>query len=85
MLGVTDKRPRRVVGSQAFRGLEGTRAGLLERLHLCIEADSFTQRGARVVVLTVPAPCPGGPIAGIQARIGDIRARSRLPSPGWIG
>lgn len=32
ILGVTDKRPRRVVGTNAFQALERTTAGLVERL-----------------------------------------------------
>nr|MBF0223805.1 ATP-binding protein [Desulfobulbaceae bacterium] len=36
VLGVSDKRPRKVVGSQAFKQPERTRAGLIERLHLNI-------------------------------------------------
>ena len=38
VLGVTDKLPRRVVGSAAFVELERTKAGLIDRLRLRIEA-----------------------------------------------
>jgi ATP-dependent DNA helicase RecG len=34
ILGITDKKPRRVVGSRAFSKLERTKAGLIDRLHL---------------------------------------------------
>ena len=34
ILGVTDKLPRKVVGSQVFRNLERTKAGLIEQLRL---------------------------------------------------
>ena len=37
VLGVTDKRPRSVVGSQAFKQPERTRSGLIEQLHLNID------------------------------------------------
>ena len=36
VFGVTDKRPRSVVGSQAFKQPERTRFGLIEQLHLNI-------------------------------------------------
>ncbi len=62
VLGVTDKRPRQVVGSRAFPDLERTKAGLVERLHLRIEADSLKHRGGRVVVFSVPARPLGMPI-----------------------
>lgn len=62
VLGVTDKRPRRVVGSRAFPDLDRTKAGLVERLHLRIEADSIEHRGGRVVVFSVPARPLGMPI-----------------------
>ena len=35
VFGVTDKRPRRVVGSAAFADLARTKAGLIERLQPC--------------------------------------------------
>ena len=38
ILGVTDRRPRRVVGSQALADLGRTKAGLTDRLHLRIDA-----------------------------------------------
>src|ERR1700679_1097600 len=54
VLGVTDKRPRRVVGSQVFTDLERTKAGLIERLRLRIEADEITHPDGRVLVFTAP-------------------------------
>jgi ATP-dependent DNA helicase RecG len=39
ILGVTDRPPRKVVGSQAFADLARTKAGLIERLRLRIDAD----------------------------------------------
>ena len=45
VLGVTDSRPRQVVGTQAFLELERTKAGLLERLHLRISAASISSHG----------------------------------------
>lgn len=62
VLGVTDKRPRRVVGSQEFKELERTKAGLVERLRLRIEADAIAHPDGRVVVFDVPPRPVGFPI-----------------------
>lgn len=62
ILGVTDKRPRRVVGSQAFQQPERTRGGLLERLPLRIECSEIQHVDGRVLVFDVPARPVGTPI-----------------------
>jgi ATP-dependent DNA helicase RecG len=62
VLGVTDKRPRRVVGSTAFQDLARTKAGLIERLHLRIEAEELPHPDGRVLVFTVPSRPLGMPI-----------------------
>ena len=63
VLGVTDRRPRRVVGSAAFENLERTKAGLVERLRLKVEATELAHPDGRVVVFTVPARPLGVPIS----------------------
>jgi ATP-dependent DNA helicase RecG len=63
VLGVTDQRPRKVVGSQAFANIERTKAGLVEKLRLRIEAESVEHPGGRVVVFTAPARPIGVPIS----------------------
>jgi ATP-dependent DNA helicase RecG len=62
ILGVTDARPRRVVGSQAFSDLERTKQGLIERLHLRIEAEEFPHPHGRVLIFHAPARPVGMPI-----------------------
>ena len=62
ILGVSDKRPRRVVGTQAFDVLERTKAGLVERLRLRIDADTIVHPDGRVVVFEVPSRPVGLPI-----------------------
>lgn len=62
ILGVSDKRPRRVVGTQEFDGLERTKAGLIERLRLRIDADVIGHPDGRVVVFDVPPRPVGFPI-----------------------
>ena len=63
VLGVTDKPPRQIVGSQVFTDLERTKAGLIERLRLRIEAGEIMHPDGRVLVFTAPARPIGMPIA----------------------
>jgi ATP-dependent DNA helicase RecG len=62
ILGVTDKRPRRVVGAQAFKELQRTKTGLIDRLRLRIEAEELSHADGRVLVFTVPARPVGVPL-----------------------
>jgi ATP-dependent DNA helicase RecG len=62
ILGVSDKRPRRVVGTGAFQVLERTKAGLVEQLHLRIEVDELQHPDGRVLVFTAPAHPIGMPL-----------------------
>ncbi|MDR0852833.1 MAG: putative DNA binding domain-containing protein [Clostridiales Family XIII bacterium] len=62
VLGVTDKRPRQVVGSQAFTQPERTRKGLIERLHIRIDFQSYKYEGKRVLVFEVASRPIGFPI-----------------------
>jgi ATP-dependent DNA helicase RecG len=62
VLGITDKRPRRVVGTHTFQDLERTKAGLIDRLRLRIEAHEFEHRDGRVLVFTAPSRPIGMPI-----------------------
>ena len=63
VLGVTDKRPRQVVGSEAFSDLDRTKAGLIEKLRLRIEAEAIQHGSDRVVIFTAPSRPIGVPIA----------------------
>ena len=62
ILGVTDKTPWSVVGSRAFQDLERTKAGLVERLRLRIDAEEISHPKGRVVVFQVPSRPLGMPI-----------------------
>src|SRR5260370_21878110 len=55
ILGVTDKRPRKVVGSQAFADLERTKAGLIEKLRVRIDAQEIAHSNGRVLIFTAPS------------------------------
>ena len=55
ILGVTNRRPRKVVGTQAFRQYEGTRQKLIESLHLGVVAEEIHDPDGRVLVFHVPS------------------------------
>lgn len=62
VLGVTDKPPRRVVGSKAFEVPERTVAGIFERIQLKVTFDEVTHPDGRVLVFHVPPRPKGQPI-----------------------
>ncbi len=62
VLGVIDKRPRSVVGSQAFMQPERTRSGLIEQLHLNIDFSVVNHPKGRVLIFNVPTHPIGNPI-----------------------
>jgi ATP-dependent DNA helicase RecG len=59
VLGVTDKRPRRIVGSAAFEAPERTSAVLHQRLGHRIPVEEMHLPEGRVVVVHVPPRLPG--------------------------
>ena len=62
VLGVTDKRPRRVVGSQAFSQPERTRKGLMDRLHINVDFEEEFQNGLRVLIFSIASRPVGIPL-----------------------
>jgi ATP-dependent DNA helicase RecG len=62
ILGISDKVPRTIVGSQACRNLEKTKSDLISRLHLRIDVEAVDVEEKRVVILTIPARPIGIPI-----------------------
>ncbi len=62
ILGVTDKLPRKVVGSRAFSNFERTKAGLNEQLRLRVDVDVIDHPNGRVLVFQVPARPIGVPM-----------------------
>ena len=59
VLGVTDRRPREVVGSHAFAEPGRTEAGLHQKLGHRIPVEEFFHDGKRVVLVHIPARLPG--------------------------
>ena len=61
LLGVSDKRPRNVVGSSAFQEPGRTEAGLHQRLGHRIPIEEVQIDGRRVLIVHVPSRLPGTP------------------------
>lgn len=59
ILGVSDGRPRQVVGTQAFREPGRAEAGLYDRLQQRIPVEEVEHQGRRVLVVHVPGRLPG--------------------------
>lgn len=62
VFGITDKRPRSVVGSAAFEQPERTRMGLIEKLKVNIDFQILSHEGKRVLVFDVNSRPIGLPI-----------------------
>lgn len=62
ILGVTDKRPRRVVGSQAFPNLVQARSGVSERIGVRLGSEELNHANGRVVVFHIPTHPIGIPL-----------------------
>ena len=96
VLGVTDRCPRRVIGTQAYRDLRDTEKKLLEKLKFRVDVEEFAHPDGRVVVFTVPGRAPGTAYAYEGAywmRSGDAlvpMSQDRLRTifaegrPGWL-
>ena len=67
ILGVTDKRPRTVVGSRAFRNLERTKADLTQHLRLRLDVEEIQHPDGRVLVFQVPSRPIGVPMEYLGA------------------
>jgi len=59
LLGVTDRRPREVVGTTAFLEPGRTEAGLFEQLHQRIQIEEYRDDKSRVLIVHVPSRMPG--------------------------
>ncbi len=62
VFGVTDKLPRRIVGTTAFDNVGRTKSAIMDRLPLRIEADEVSHPNGRVVVFHVPPRPLGIPV-----------------------
>ena len=63
VLGITDKRPRKVVGSEAFDQPERTRKGLIDKLKVMVDFQILNDpEGMRVLVFSVASRPMGLPV-----------------------
>lgn len=62
VFGISDKRPRSVVGSRAFEQPERTRMGLVDKLKINVDFQLFTYEEKRVLVFDVKSRPIGLPI-----------------------
>lgn len=62
VLGVTDKRPRQVVGTQAFQNRGDITARILETLRIRVDAEELQHPGGRVLVFSIPPRPIGTPL-----------------------
>src|SRR3990172_3692928 len=59
LFGVTDRRPRKVVGTRAFEEPGRTEDGLFEQLRQPIPVEEYIHEGKRVLIVRVPPRLPG--------------------------
>lgn len=62
VFGISDKRPRKVVGSAAFDQPERTRKGLIDKLKIMVDFQLYDYEGQRVLVFDVAARPLGLPV-----------------------
>ena len=66
LLGVSDKPPRRVVGSQAFASpshLNEVKSRILDKLRIRVETTELTHANGRVLVFKIPSRPQGQPLS----------------------
>lgn len=59
VLGVTDRRPRQVIGTAAFAEPGRTEAGLYERLSHRVRIEEIQYEGKRILLVHIPSRLPG--------------------------
>lgn len=62
VLGVTDRKPRRVVGTRVFQPPQRTEQGLFQRIGLKVTAEELGHPDGRVLVFHVPSRHRGVPV-----------------------
>ncbi|WP_242032855.1 ATP-binding protein [Oscillatoria sp. FACHB-1406] len=66
IFGITDKRPRQVVGSHAFstpESLNKIKAQIVKKLHLRVDTTELQHSDGRVLIFEIPSRPTGQPIA----------------------
>src|SRR4030065_419602 len=73
ILGITDRRPRNVVGTAAFAEPGRTEAGLYERLRHRIHIEETLYQDKRLLIVHVPGRLPGTALGHTRAHVGRGR------------
>lgn len=63
LFGITDKKPRAVVGTAAFPNLNETKERIFQKLRLRLEITELHHRNGRVIVFSVPQRAKGVPVS----------------------
>jgi ATP-dependent DNA helicase RecG len=80
IFGITDKRPRKVVGSAAFDQPEHTRRGLIEKLRIRVDFILYDYNGKRVLVFEIAGRPIGLPIL-VDGKAWWRKGDSLIPMP----
>lgn len=80
VFGITDQRPRRVVGSKAFEQPERTRKGLIDKLKVMVDFQLLEYQGKRVLVFTVAGRPLGLPVQ-VDGKAWWYEGDSLIPMP----
>lgn len=62
ILGITDKIPRKIIGTKAFPDISKTERALYDRLHLRIDITEYFLEDKRIVVANIPSRPIGKPL-----------------------
>ena len=96
VLGVSDKRPRRVVGTHAFLNTGEVTAQILRALRIRVEAQELAHPDGRVLVFVIPSRPVGAPLhyegaylmrAGeelVPMTVDQLKRIVAEGSPGWF-
>ncbi len=55
ILGITDKPPRKIVGSKAFQDIVDMQRRLLDKLRFRVEVEELSHPGGRLVIFHIPS------------------------------
>ena len=72
LLGITDKKPRQVVGSNAFMDVAETEKKILDTLHFSVQEEVFSHPQGRIVIFHIPSR----PIGSAYSYRGQFLMRS---------
>src|SRR5215510_14465440 len=62
ILGVTDKLPRKVVGTTAISDPQEMQKKILDKLHVEVKVEELNHPDGRVIICHIPTPPPGTPL-----------------------